>query len=274
MNGYDIAREHALHPGYLAELPTAEPLTERVKFSHTENAIDPRDTIKIEHQGSMGSCQGHALSSIVEWCYMLQTGDVDGVQLSRAAAYFETQRLDRIRGDRGSTISGGVKLARTWGVPEERLWPYPARYDTSRPRDWDAVTASANLHRIENAVKVTDYEQARAFLGSNVGGISIGVRWSRNYGAVIDRAHKGKGGHAVALISLSKRKGKDGQPYLWLLNSWGTRWGNRGWAEVSPSTLRSWLRDSFTTAVGLTELPNIQPREFDLEAWVGRLSVI
>lgn len=274
MNGYDIAREDELHPGYLAELPTAEPLTDLVKFAYFETAIDPRDTIKIEHQGGMGACQGHALSSIVEWCYMLQTGDVDGVQLSRAAAYFETQRLDRIRGDRGSTISGGVKLARTWGVPDESLWRYPSRYDADRPDNWDAVTASAHTHKIANAVKVTDYEQARAFLGSNVGGISIGVRWSRQYGAVIDRAHKGKGGHAVALISLSKRKDKDGLPYLWLLNSWGTRWGNRGWAEVSPAALRSWLRDSFTTAVGLTEMPNIQPRDFDLETWAGRLSVI
>ena len=273
MNGYDIEREQSLHPGYLAELPTAAMLTAG-PVTYRETAIDPRDTIKIENQGGIGACQGHALSSIVEWCYMLQLNDIDGVQLSRAAAYYETQRLDRIRGDRGSTISGGVKLSRTWGVPEEALWPYRARYDNDRPSNWDAVTESAHRYKIANAVKVTDYEQARVFLGSGVGGISLGIRWSRNYGAVIDRAHKGKGGHAVALISLADRKDKDDNPYLWLVNSWGTRWGNRGWAEVSPAAVRAWLRDSFTTAVGLTELPNVQPRDFDRKTWAERLSVI
>jgi hypothetical protein len=79
-----------------------------MRGTYSEVKVDPRSVMKIENQGSVGSCQGHALSSCVELCYYIATGDLTR-QLSRAYAYYETQRIDNISGDRGSTISGGIK---------------------------------------------------------------------------------------------------------------------------------------------------------------------
>ncbi len=48
-------------------------------------ALDPRQAIQIPNQGQQGACQGHALTTCMEWCYDLASGVAD-VQLSRAAA--------------------------------------------------------------------------------------------------------------------------------------------------------------------------------------------
>jgi hypothetical protein len=86
-----------------------------MRGSYEEVSIDPRQFMKVENQGSVGSCQGHSISSCVEWCYAIATGG-EKLQLSRAYGYYETQRLDGITGDRGSTIEGGVKLATQYGI--------------------------------------------------------------------------------------------------------------------------------------------------------------
>src|SRR5262245_33966357 len=72
--------------------------------------IDPRPWHRIENQGSMGSCQGHALSSVCEFAYHIATSEV--IQFSPLFAYYATQQIDGLLGrDVGSTISGGMECA-------------------------------------------------------------------------------------------------------------------------------------------------------------------
>ncbi len=274
VDGYQPNREWGCHPDFLKSLKDIEPLGE----VYSETSIDPRDTLRTEFQGPQGACQGFSLSSIVEWCYMLAKGDssLEGVQLSPAFAYYESQRLDRLNGsDRGSTISGGCKLATTTGIPEEKFWKYPKKYDNRRPDDFQDVLANAEQYKASTLRKVKTYDDIRNFLGAAVGAVNLGIRWSKEYGAVIEKIGKKRGGgHAVALISLSTKKDAVNRPYVWLLNSWGKRWGNRGWSEVKPAVIAAWLRERYTTAIGISELPNIAPRKFSLEDWRNRITAI
>ena len=109
-----------------------------MRGTYDEVRVDVRKVMRVENQGSVGSCQGHSLSTCCELAYYIATGDVSR-QLSRAYGYYETQRIDRISGDRGSTISGGIKLATQRGVPEESLWKYSGRYDPARPANLSEV---------------------------------------------------------------------------------------------------------------------------------------
>jgi hypothetical protein len=237
-----------------------------MRGTYDEVRVDPRKVMKIENQGSVGSCQGHALSSCVELCYYIATGDLTR-QLSRAYGYYETQRIDNITGDRGSTISGGIKLATIRGIPQEKLWTYSGRYDNRRPANWQEIEADAHQHKIGQSYRMTTYDGVRTFLGSGQGGISIGISWSGEVDRAIVNSFSGTGGggHAIALLGLSKRLDLSGRPYVWMLNSWGANWGNGGWAEWAPAAVDQMLRHRYTACFGLSDMPNVKPREYTLD---------
>lgn len=239
--------------------------------NYEETALDPREVINVENQGQQGACQGHSISTCLEWCYCIATGNYD-LQLSRAMGYYESQRLDGISGDRGSTISAGVKLATQTGICEEPKWPYPSRYNARRPGDWAGVLANAENYKGGTSRRLQSYEGIRTFLGSGQGGINIGIGWGNGMsGAVIESYRSGGGGHAIALLSLSERKDRSGNPYIWMCNSWGRQFGNAGWSEWSPNAVKQMMQSSRTVAIGVSDMPNVEPREFTLEDWKRKL---
>jgi C1A family cysteine protease len=197
----------------------------------------PSEWLKIEHQGSMGSCQGHALSSCVEVSYYFETGET--VQLSRMYAYIKSQMLDNITSDRGSTISAGGKVATRYGVPPEDAWPYTGRYSRKIPID---ANEKAAKYKVEQAVRLVSYDDVMNFLRSGLGAVNIGVRW-------------GRGGHAVCITE------EHGEGGVKVANSWGENWGEQGWFTWSEREFKTKMKESYTRAVGITDMVDIEPRE-------------
>jgi hypothetical protein len=111
------------------------------------------------------------------------------------------------------------------------------------------------------------YDGVRTFLGSGQGGISIGISWSGEVDRPIVNSFSGAGGggHAIALLGLSERLDSSGRPFVFMLNSWGANWGNGGWAEWAPNAVEQMLRHRFAACFGLSDMPNVKPREFTLE---------
>lgn len=250
-------------PETLKALPNESPiLAMRGMFKAV--TLDPRQVLKVENQGSVGSCQGHAITSCCEWCYCIATGSAD-VQLSRAAGYYLSQELDGIRGDSGSTVASGVKLAKN-GIGEEQWWKYSGRYDASKPATYQQYVESAKRYPIAQSFNMTSYEGIKTFLGSGQGAVEIGITWNSSVDRALVESYSGSGGggHALAFISLSDRKDTRGDNYLWLLNSWGSSWGNNGWAEVSPTAVKQMLNSRFTVMIGISDMPNVKPREYTL----------
>ena len=250
---------------FLNSLPGEAPVL-AMRGTYNEVKIDPRAVMHIENQGQVGACQGHALSSVCELCYYIASGDVK-LQLSRQYAYVETQRIDGISGDNGSTISGVIKLATTKGIPREELWKYPGRYDNRRPSNWSEIEIDAAKYRIGQSYRMTTYDGIRTFLGSGQGGISIGISWGKEVDRPIVNSFSGAGGggHAIALLGLSERTDQSGRPYVWMLNSWGANWGNKGWSEWAPAAIEQMLRHRYTACFGLSDMPNVKPREYTLD---------
>lgn len=183
-SGYLINEEDR---DFLDSLPL---LSQDVLFSdggYQEIRLDPRKLIRIENQGSQGSCAGHSLSSILEWCHTVATGG-DVIQYSRAMAYYEAQRISGIRGDSGSTISAGVKLGMQTGLCIEELWKYPPRYDNTRPANYQAVLDNASKNKVGSATKITTYESYRVFLGAGLGGVHNGIAWGNGMNRQLSRA--------------------------------------------------------------------------------------
>lgn len=237
-----------------------------MRGGYDEVALDPRQLLHIENQGSVGSCQGHSVSSVSEWVYIIATGD-PSLQLSRAMGYYESQRLDGINGDSGSTIEGGVRLAKTVGICREQLWQYTGRYENRRPQNYDAVLSDAANYKIATSVNLKSYDAIRTFLGSGQGGVHLGITWNSSVDRdIVESYHDGGGGgHSIGLYSLSDRKDSQGRPYCWMMNSWGKSWSGDGWAEWSPRAIEQMLTARWSVFVGLSDMPNVKPRTYELE---------
>jgi hypothetical protein len=240
-----------------------------MRGTYQEVRLDPREAIIVEDQGAQGACAGHSLSSICEWIYTVLSG-VTGLQLSRAMAYYEAQRLSNIRGDSGSTISAGVKLAETVGLCQESMWRYPPRYNPTRPQNYQAVLSDAAKFRIGSETKIESYEGYRTFVGAGIGGVHNGIAWNESMNVkVVEDFSPGSrdGGHSIAGMALSTRVDADGNPYVWILNSWRRTWGQNGWQEWSPKAIRKMLQHRFTAMVGLSDMPHqdFKPREYTLD---------
>jgi C1A family cysteine protease len=267
--GYLIDQEDS---SYLSALQSEEAVLELVG-TYQEVTLDPRKLIRIEHQKNMGSCAGHSLSSNLEWIYCIQTGG-NVIQLSRMQAYIMAQEIDNIRSDAGSTISAGTKLATTFGLAEESLWPYPSRYSRNRPGNWEQVKLSSAQHKITNTVRISSYEAWRTWLGSGQGGIHTGISWGGSMNRkVVESFSPGGGGHSVAALCLSDRKDSNGDCFSWIANSWGQSFGDDGWQEWSPNAIRQMLRHRSTVFVGLSDMPHVMPREISLDQIKKKLRV-
>lgn len=224
---------------WVESLPKGTPFTYSSYRGMPPTVAKPSTWLKIEDQNGFGSCQGNDLSSCCEIAYWLASaGDI--IQLSRWFAYVGTQAIDGIRGDRGSTISGGAELARTRGICPEELYPYPTRY---RYGITQAQYAAAEPYKLSTFRRMQTIGDCRKWLDAGVGAISIGVRW-------------GSGGHAICLCET------DGTDFIFA-NSWGTSWGENGFGRWTERELRSLLRDNYTVAIGMTDMEQVKPRELD-----------
>jgi len=58
-----------------------------------------------------------------------------------------------------------------------------------------------------------------------------------------------------------------------MLNSWGANWGNKGWSEWAPNAVEQMLRHRYTACFGLSDMPNVKPRELNVSEWQKGLRV-
>lgn len=221
---------------------------------------DPTAIVQTEDQGQMNSCGGHGGSTALERVEFLETGQQ--VQLSRMWVYVRGQQIDGIRGDRGMTISAGVRVMMSQGVCTEATHPYPRSYTTSIP---SGAAEEAKTRTIGASVRIRTYDQMQTFLGGNMGAVYGGCQWTsamanpRN--GVVERFQAGRGGgHAWAMVALSPRVDSQFRHYIWLANSHSVRYGNRGFAEISPVACQEMLQHNFTDLVGISKLQRPVPR--------------
>ena len=203
---------------------------------------------RTENQGSIGSCQGHDLSSVLE---RLALVNKKKVQLSEIFAYLGTQKIDGLIGsDDGSTISGGGKLATTVGVCLEELTGYPSSYPGSTARA--KILSKANYeaaaeYKAKSIWRCSeDQDETLDFIGGG-GGLSFGIKW---YSGLIPKdrivkkfspgSNRILGGHAMCVLGYDK----DGNLKAANSHADGTYiilW--EAWVQM--------LRDRQTAAIGL-----------------------
>lgn len=67
MSGYPIELEDR---EFIRSLPNESPVL-AMRGTFQEIRLDAKQILQVENQARQGSCAGHSLSSILEWCYAI-----------------------------------------------------------------------------------------------------------------------------------------------------------------------------------------------------------
>lgn len=195
----------------------------------------------IEDQGSLGSCTGNSSTSALEITLGVPT------PLSRLMAYYNARKVEgTIRQDAGAMIRDVVKGLFKVGVASEATWPYATGKFANKPPKKayaEASTLKAQLAQGYEYARVPDLATLKAELAKGhpvVFGFAVPesfmtlgepylVRFPPDGVRIV-------GGHAVMAAGYEDR---EPEPFVWVRNSWGKRWGVEGYFRMT----QDWFTD-------------------------------
>ena len=207
----------------------------------------------VYDQGQVGSCTANAIAGAIE---ILQNNQgLPSISPDRMAIYYQERALEGTTGsDAGAMVADGVKVVSAGYGPE-------TLYDPSWGPDWTTAPAplATNAPRLVNSDPlVIDPVQVIYALAAGfpvVIGVQIPESWETLTGDVLALPGAPSiGGHAVCLVGYEQQE--TGEVLFWLRNSWGSSWGNGGYA---------WMPEEYLTLVvcgevyALRAVRNLQP---------------
>jgi C1A family cysteine protease len=188
----------------------------------------------VENQSNVGSCAPNAVVGAVEM-RRIHAG-FEHVDLSRLFAYFNARVGSRTTDkDDGSYIKLVLESMTRLGVCKESIWPYDTTKVFARPT-W-AAYRDAYIYKISQFYRITATGETRhnqiiAALRAHYP-VVFGVQvWDSIFkcDGVIQMptsSDKKLGGHAMLIVGVDIAN----RMYL-IRNSWGTDWGDSGYARM------------------------------------------
>ncbi|MFW6247277.1 MAG: C1 family peptidase [bacterium] len=202
------------------------------KIDHEQNMTPVKD------QGQLGSCVGFSCVAVKEWQewqeYLRIKDNIDLDKnpfndLSEQWLYYNCKKIDNIPNE-GTTLRAAMKVLQKKGVPNEEAWEYNPN-EKGSPESW--AKKIAKFTRINNYYKINNLTQLKLALLHTPVPIGVLVFKTfykvRNNGLVElpKRNQSELGGHAICVVGYD-----DEMKVIKFKNSWGTRWGKRGYGYL------------------------------------------
>jgi C1A family cysteine protease len=220
-------------------------------------AVDNRKHISsIKNQGAEGSCVGFAVAKGIETVLGKAAGRFKN--LSERWAYEKAKIYDEWPGNNyeGSSVRGGLKAAHKEGVCLEQFWRY---IPNQKGRPTPKAKTSAAEHKVLSYERVKGIDNIKRAIYENeivVGASLIHEGWfsPRRNGVIPLRSNfRVLGGHAFALVGYGGRG-------FWVANSWGNRWGVKGFGVLLFNDAKLHLVDAWTIKMASRDEPEPEPK--------------
>ncbi|MEK7476657.1 MAG: C1 family peptidase [Candidatus Coatesbacteria bacterium] len=228
--------------GWLPDLPDAR---DWVFAARAPRRMPARTDLRagcsaVEDQGDLGSCTAQALAGALE--FLERTHRRAFEERSRLFIYYnERVVLHTVREDSGAMLRDGIKTLAAQGACGEKLWPYaPAKFASRPPA---ACYRDGSRHQITEYRRIADVDGMRTCLAGGFPFVfgfmvyeSFETRAVARTGVVAlpGRREKALGGHAVMAVGYD-----DAAKRFLVRNSWGTKWGMRGYFTMPYAYLAS-----------------------------------
>ena len=207
---------------------------------------------KINDQGSTGSCVGWATADGVLRWHFVNGGRVGKDELlsprfiwmsAKETDQFITEPTTFIESE-GTSLKAALDVARKFGEVRDALLPFGtgALY-TGDTQTFYATASQLKIQSYFN-LKVADWKSWLATKGPILTRLDVDATWdasTNNKGNMDEyQPNTTRGGHCVALVGYRKDR-------FIVRNSWGTGWGDKGFAYAS----LAYAQAAFTEAYGI-----------------------
>ena len=211
-------------------------------------AVDLRkDCSSIEDQEALGSCTANALAGNLE--FLDKRKDLTYVDVSRLFIYYNERLLrGTVDSDSGAMLRDGIKTLAKDGACTEETWPYAIERFTQKPSV--ICYQQARKHRIVTYHRLQTINEMLACLADGypfVFGFAVYESFEDAQTArtgivrMPDQSEQLLGGHAVAAVGYDQKDRR-----FIVRNSWGTKWGQKGYCTMPFSYLESLAMDFWT----------------------------
>lgn len=212
----------------LFEVPIVKPLDEYLKLR-----------VPVLDQGNEGACTAFGLATVAHALLRTRKPVPDDNLVSARMLYDMARRYDEWGGESysGSSCRGAMKGWHRHGVCSEKLWPY-APGEKLEPytdaRADDAMHRPLGAYFRVNHKDLVAMHVAFAEVGVLYASCAVHDGWLQPpaSGQVAWKEQEIVGYHAFAIVAY------DGDGF-WLQNSWGDKWGRKGYGHV---TYDEWLQ--------------------------------
>ena len=205
------------------------------------------DMLAVRDQGPYrGTCLAFATTAAHEHARMRRGGETSP-ELSVEVLYWRCKQLDGCPDEQGSDFASAQHALRDPGQPAEALWPYdPGRDQTAAAYAPPAgALEPAVLRRATLTPLSRDIDAIREALSDRrvvVAGVEL---WSGFYDCDSADLNPPAGdldgaGHAICFVGYDDARGA-----LKIRNSWGTVWGDAGYAWLTYDALSAVLREAW-----------------------------
>lgn len=205
--------------------------------------------IPVLNQGSSSACTGYALATVAYYLLTRRKGVIPKPgeaeeQVSPWMFYELAKRYDEWEGEEyeGSSARGAIKAWHKHGVCASDLWKYSESNLLTIERIQDALKRPLGAYFRVNHKDIVALHSAITEVGVLYATAVIHDGWQEpnNKGIIKLKSRTQKlGGHAFVIV------GYDDSGF-WIQNSWGTDWGNDGFAHIS---YEDWLEHGYDTWV-------------------------
>jgi C1A family cysteine protease len=214
------------------------------------------DWWKIGNQGSSGSCVGWATAdSVLRWHFVKSGRLRQRERLSPRFAWMASKETDQFSSQpttfieaAGTSLKAALDVARKYGGVREQVLPFSGRLFSGEERAFYARAAQFKISSYFNLTlrRSSDIDEWRRWIATK-GPILTRLNVDRTWDDAGDNAgnldtyrrETARGGHAVALVGYTPDR-------FIVRNSWGTGWGDGGFAYAS----LAYAQDAFTEAYG------------------------
>ena len=209
---------------------------------------------KVSDQGSTGSCVGWASADAVLRWHFVKAGRLAKTEklaprfqwmAAKETDTFTTQPTTFIESD-GTSLKAALDIARKYGAVKETVLPFDsARLYGGDVKSFYALASQLKINAYFNLG--TDLVAWKAWLATNGPILTrLGVDRTWDDATVttgnldLYKSNTVRGGHAVAVVGYTTTR-------FIVRNSWGTGWGDKGFAYASPA----YAQAAFTEAYGV-----------------------
>ena len=222
--------------GWIPDLPDYRDISYKMPFA---GKIDSSSDLgfgfsPVENQGTLGSCTGQGFAAILE--YLDRIGDGIHTDVSRLFIYYNERKLiGTTQEDSGARIRDGIKALVNWGACDESIW----RHDRNRFMEEPPPEAykDGEKRRIKEYRRVSDDLKCIKYALTNRQPVIFGFSVYTSFESlrttetgVVEMPWKFDsviGGHCVVFCGHD-----DKTQMLKFRNSYGTKWGDKGYGYM------------------------------------------